>query len=43
MYTMPAALNLYYIHAASIISMGLFNMYNRVISQGGGDRWHFGQ
>lgn len=35
-YTLPAALNMYYIHAASIISMGLFNIYNHVISQTGG-------
>lgn len=34
-YTLPAALDLYYIHAVSIISMGLFNIYNRVISQKG--------
>lgn len=39
MYTLPAALNLYYIHAASIISMGLFNIYKRVISQ----RWGWGK
>lgn len=42
-YTPPAALNGYYIHAAPFISMGLFNIYNHVISRrGSGNPGHFG-